>query len=112
MAIDVRPGDLLVVNGREYPVVAVADWEMAFQSPGFARLATKTATVKRTTVASGKRGGAPVAVPGLTLTCTPLDPFDNSKQSTTELQTPFVFLQTFATDSSSFVHIILENLQR
>jgi hypothetical protein len=111
MAIDVRTGDLLVVDGREYPIVGVGDWEMAHQSPGFARMATKTATVKRTPTAGGKRG-APVALPGLTLSCTPLDPYDNTKQGATELQTPFVGLQTFATDSSGFVHIILENLKR
>lgn len=115
MTVNVRKGDLLTVDGVDYTVRDVAAWDMPMQSVrSFTRMATKTATVKRSSTSGGKRTAA-LTLSGVTLSCTPLDPFSGEastgKTLVNENNTPFIGLQAFATDGTSFAHIILEDVQ-
>ncbi len=110
MAVDVREGDVLVVGTDEYPIVSCGEWAFRYGT-GFARLATVTASTKRTpAIAAGKRG-APVENVS-SLICTPLDPVDPALRQRLALDTPHELLQTFVDGGTTFYHLILEDLKR
>lgn len=70
-------------------------------SNSFNRMATVTASTKRATLSSGKRGAPATYL--ASLACTPLDPADPSMraeiQQRFKLQTPVELLQTFVDGS-------------
>jgi len=71
-------------------------------SPSFTRLATVTASTKRSpALADGKRGAPTTNLPSLS--CTPLDPVDPELRQRLQLDTPHELLQTFI-DGSLDVH--------
>lgn len=59
----------------------------------FTRLLTKTATVKRAEIVSGKRGGTPETVIS-NLPCMPLMPVDAETRNRLALDTPHQLMQT------------------
>jgi hypothetical protein len=67
----------------------------------FARLATVTASTKRATMTSGKRGAPTTNV--ATLACTPLDPVDPEIRQRLVLDTPGELLQTFVDNAVDIV---------
>lgn len=60
----------------------------------FARMATVTASTKRSPAVSGGKRGAP-ATNIASLSCTPLDPVDPDLRQRLALETPHELLQTF-----------------
>jgi len=110
MTLAIREGNLLVIGAREYPIRSVADWTMSKQSASsFSRLATLSASTKGTSIASGKRQTGTTLLTGLK--ATPLDPVSPEVAETVHLETPAELLETFITDGSGFVHLIVEALQ-
>ncbi|MDR3572863.1 MAG: hypothetical protein P4L50_03295 [Anaerolineaceae bacterium] len=111
-ALDIREGDILSVDGREYPIKSAAEWAMSRSTnAGFRRLATKSAMTKRAPViTSGKRGPAEIHLANII--CTPLDPVDAQVRQRLGLDTPNELLQTFVASACGFIHLILEDLKR
>lgn len=110
--MDVREGDVLVANGKDYPIKSCAEWSTdRMNTVGLRRMAKVAASTKRSPgIISGKRG-EPVTL--LTsLKCTPLDPVTPDIQKRVALDTPMELLQTFITDNSGFVHLVVEDLKK
>lgn len=113
MSIDIKEGDFLVVGSTEYPIRAVSEYNsiLLTYSRTFARLATVTASTKRSpAVVGGKRGAPALNLTGLK--CTPLDPVDAETRQRLGLDTPHELKQTFLADATGFIHLILEDLKR
>jgi hypothetical protein len=110
--MDILEGDLLVVGSKEYPIRSCAEWETyRMNTPGFRRMATKSASTKRPPALSdGKRGAPATNLTGLK--CTPLDPVSPEIQKRIALDTPMELLQTFLTDNAGFVHLVVEDLKK
>jgi len=117
--VDVVEGDLLVVNdgpyAGTYPVKSVAQWTMSRQSAkSFARLATVSVSRKRKSknALTGKITPAendPTPLTGLKALVDPLDSQAAANvETTTGLDKPTQYLQAQITDSTSFIHVILE----
>ena len=112
MAVDITNGDVLVVGTEEYPIRAVSFWAGAISAGGFARLATLTASTKRSPAVSGGKVGTPV-VKEASLICTPLDPIDPEIRQRLGLDTPHELLQTYIPDNpNGFFYLVLEELKR
>jgi len=112
MSIDIKEGDLLVIGSDEYPVKSVMEWSKShFNTYGFSRMASVSASTKRNpAISSGKRGAAAEKLTGLSIT--PLDPVSNDIIERLALDSPVRLLQTFIADSSEFVHVIVEDLKQ
>lgn len=110
--IDIRNGDLLVVNGLEYPVKAAAWWDGSRASvSSFLRMATVTASTKRNPPPISGVRGAPIT--NLTgLKCTPLDPVDAETRKRLVIETPHNILQTYVYSTTGFTHLVVEDLKR
>lgn len=111
MAVDIREGDILTVSGTDYPIRAVAEWtRTGASSPSFSGLATVTASTKRASISSGKRGTPTQNLASVSIL--PLMPVDPEIRQRLALDTPHELAQTFAADSTGFVHLIVEVLKR
>ncbi len=108
--IDIVEGDVLVVNGKEYPIRAVGEWaDFPPNSLAFKRLATVTAATKRSpALTSGVRGAMTINLIGVR--CTPLDPVDAERRSRLKLNTPNELLETFV-DGDPYLRLTLEDLK-
>jgi len=108
--MDILEGDLLVVGSTEYPIKSCAEWSTSkFLSGSFVRLATVAVSTKRSAIANGMRSAPATNLTGLT--AMPLDPVSAEQAATVHLETPAELVQTFVTDGSGFVHLILEVLK-
>lgn len=109
MALDIQAGDFLVVNSTEYPIRAVSHFEdHGFgDSPAFALMASVSCSTKRSPDVSGSKRGAP-ATKLSNLACTPLDPVNPETETHLQLKTPFTTRQTFISDGTDFVKLIVE----
>lgn len=106
MSLDIREGDFFIVGTREYPIKSCADWATSrMNTSGFKRMATVTAGTKRT-----KKNEPTTNLSNLK--CTPLDPVDPELRKRLVLDTPHELLQTFVSDGTGFLHLILEDLKR
>lgn len=112
MTLDIKAGDILVVDTAEYPIRAVAEYKTARMSRStFARIATETATTKRSPgIVDGKRGDPVENL--VDLTCTPLDPVDPEVRQRLGLNTPHEVLETYLDHADGFMQIIVEELKR
>lgn len=110
--LDIREGDLLVVNGQEYPIRSVAYWQMnRAANLSFRRLARMPAATKRSPgISDGKRGEPRFLLTGLL--CTPLDPADPEIRRRLGLDTPHELLETTLADEEGFHSLVLEDLKR
>jgi hypothetical protein len=110
--MDILEGDVLVVGGKDYPIKECAEWKTTrMNTPGFRRMAVESASTKRPpALFSGIRSEAVTHLTGLR--CTPLDPVSADIQKRVALETPMELLQTFVTDSSGFVHLVVEDLKK
>lgn len=110
--IDVKEGDILVVSSVEYPVRSVGEWvKSSLHTKSFLKMATATASTKRSpAIASGKRGSPSTNLSGLS--CLPLDPVQPELARRLALDTPHELLQTFVSDGTGFLHVIIEDLKR
>lgn len=107
--IDIREGDVLVIGSEEYPVKAVEVWTKAsFNTYGFQRMANVSASTKRATISSGKRSAPTANLSGLK--CTPLDAITAEVAARLALESPVRMLETFLSDSTGFLHVIVEDL--
>lgn len=104
--MDIQEGDVLVVGSREYPIRNCADWDVTgMNSVGFRRMAKVTASTSRV------RKGSPSTILS-NVKCTPLDPVDPELRRRLGLDTPHELKQTFISDGSGFVRIVIEDLKR
>lgn len=109
-ALDIVEGDVLIVNGRDYPIRAVAPWPGAIRrSPAFARFATVTASTKRSPAMTAGTRSAPV-VHLTEIKVTPLYPVDPERVGATKTETPRILLECFA-DGDPFLRITVEDLK-
>jgi hypothetical protein len=112
MTIDIEYGNLLVMNGKDYPVKHVETWSMTRQSAAsFSHLATATAQVKKSSIdANGNRTAASLQTQ--VYKALPLDPLSPEIVKTLEpaLGTPASLRQTVISDSASFVLLVVEVL--
>jgi len=113
MALDINPGDLLVVGTEEYPIAAVEHWEgHGFgTSAAFDRWATVACATKRYPLLGNGRRGA--AVLHLTdLNCTQLDPVQPKLQRSSVLNAPLVVRETFISDGTDYARLELTERKR
>lgn len=111
MATDVKEGDILVVDGVDYPIRSVGSWAWGRTRNGMRRLLTVVAATKRQPAMSGGKRGAPVTY--LTgLRCMPLDPADPDVMQRMALNTPHELLQTVIDGGDTFYALIVEDLKR
>lgn len=104
--MNILEGDLLVIGTKNYPIRSCAEWATTrMNTAGFRRMATLTVSTMRT------KKGEPTALLS-SLRCTPLDPVDSEIRRRLALDTPHELLQTFITDGSGFVHLVLEDIKR
>ena len=110
--MDILEGDTLVVGSKEYPIKECGEWSTdKMNTLGFRRMANVTASTKRPpAISGGKRGEATTKLSGLK--CTPLDPVSSEIRKRVALDTPMELLQTFLTDGSGFVHLVVEELKK
>ncbi len=111
MTLNIQEGDLLVINGREYPIRSCAEWaDVRLNGRSFARMANVEISTKRLpTISNGKRGAPATNLTGLW--CTPLDPVSSDIQRRVALDAPMELLQTFVTDGDGFVHLVVEDIK-
>lgn len=108
--IDIKEGDIFIVDSEEHPVKAVELWPKThFHTEGFKRMANVTASTKRATMTGGKRGLPVAKLSGLK--CTPLDPVTADVIERLALESPVRLRETFIADSTGFVHVMIEDLQ-
>jgi hypothetical protein len=109
--MDILEGDTLVVGSKDYPIKECGEWKTdRMNTPGFRRMDTEDASTKRPpAIAGGKRGAATTNLTGLK--CTPLDPVSSEIQRRVALETPMELLQTFITDGTGFVHLVVEDIK-
>lgn len=109
--LDIREGDTLTVDGKNYPVKAVQTFTTGgFHGSTFRRMAVKQASVTRQ-VADGAGGYTPtILYEGIA--CTPLDPqtFENTRREA--LRTPEQLLQTYIASTNGFYKLLLEDLKK
>ena len=110
MSINIREGDLLVVDGTEYPIKSCGEYTEFGSTPSFTRLATVTASTKRTPAAVGAIRGQPAQVLA-SIDITPLDPVDQELRAKVGVNSAHELLQTFAADTTGYVFLILEDLK-
>lgn len=110
--IDVKEGDILTVSGVDYPVKSVGEWvKSSVHTRSFLKLATVTASTKRSpAIASGKRGSPATNLTGLK--CLPLDPVSPEIQRRLGLDTPNELLQTYVSNGTGLLALVLEDLKR
>jgi hypothetical protein len=111
MLLDIRPGDLLTVEGTDYPIKSAADYSGRGVTPTLRRQATLPAYTKRTaTTSGGKRGNPEIHIAGLR--ATPLDPVDAELKQRLGLETPHQVRQTFLAleGDCAFYHLVVEDL--
>ena len=104
---------MLVVASDEYPVRAVGDWDFRWgATTSFKWMTTKSSvsTKRPPSLSSGKRGVPAEKLTGLT--CTPLDPVMPEVRQRLALNTPHELLETFVSNGSEYLHLILEDLKR
>jgi hypothetical protein len=110
--IDLKEGDILVVSSVDYPVRSVGEWvKTSAHTKSFLKLATVTASTKRSpAIASGKRGSPATNLTGLS--CFPFDPVQPELARRLALDTPHELLQTYLSDGTGFLAVIIEDLKR
>lgn len=109
MALDIEPGDFLIVGSATYPIRAVDHYESHpfGASAGFARMASVTCSTKRSpAVTSGKRGTPTTKL--ASLTCTPLDPVSSETAVYLNIKTPYTTRQTIISDDTDFARVIID----
>lgn len=112
MTLDIREGDILLVDGVEYPIRSVARWALrAANSIGFLRMANVTASTKRppTLSATGTRAAPVTYLIGIR--CTPLDPIDAELRGRLMLNTPHEILETYV-DGDPYLRLMVEDLRK
>lgn len=110
MALDIREGDIYVVNNIEYPIRSCAAWSWSYGA-GIKRLLRLTASTKRSPgIVDGKRSGPVTFLTGVK--STPLDPVSPDIAQRLGLNTPHELLETFVDGGNTFYHLILEELKR
>ena len=110
MALDILPGDFLVVSTTEYPIRAVESWAThGFgTSKAFALQASVSCSTKRPpAVSSGKRGAPAANLTGLK--CTALDRVQPELTAQVPSATPYDTLQTFISDGTDYSRLLLDN---
>ena len=107
--MNVSAGHTLVVNGKEFPIVAAERWTLTQVSSGsFRRQAILTVSLKKESFADGKGDEGIYAT---SVSATPLDPVDAKVRSTLGLETPHTLKETFLESDGEFVHLVVEDLQ-
>ena len=107
--LDIREGDLYVVDSREYPIRSCAEWAWSY-GRAMRRLCTVTASTKRNPPIVDKKRGVPIT--NLTsIKSTPLDPASAEIQQRLALNTPMELLQTYVDGGDVFYALILEDLK-
>jgi len=105
--IDIQQGDILIVNGREYPVNNCAVWICNMPGASFSYLATEKAMTKRAPeIQSMKRGEPIINLVGLH--CMPLDPVSSETIRRFGLESPVNLLETYLADGDQYVHLVVE----
>lgn len=111
MALDIAFGDLLTLDGDEYPIKGVERWNLA-AGMGMLALMTETAATKRAPAMSGGKRGA--AVTHLTaLQCTPLLPLTGEKEPRPlphNVQSFECFIDD--TDGAAVVRVIVDDVSQ
>ncbi len=111
MALDIRNGDYLVVDGQEYPIRSCAAWAWPYNSFAMRRLQIKVASTKRApALTGGKRGPLATVLTGLR--CTPLDPVDPEVRERLALAGPHTVLETFVAGCDVYYHLVIEDMER
>lgn len=106
MALDIVNGDLLTVGGVDYPIRAVATWEMTNPARSFAAMATVSASTKRAAISGGQRALVAKLV-GLSIF--PFQPVeDDTIAKIPEISSPHKVRQTFVRDDAAVIQLIVE----
>ncbi len=107
MALNIKNGDIAVIDGVNYGVKFIAKFDGWGSTFTFNRQAKKTATIKRRpeTVVEGERGALADVI---TVKCTHPDPITEQIAIDAGLKFTNSLRESFAADSTGFVRLILE----
>lgn len=115
MALDLRGGDIWVLNGREYPIRFCKTWKhLPGSTASFRRMCTETASSKRNPAVTGTGRGDPVALLS-GIKCTPADPTD---EGTDDVHTrsmtkgPYQLLSCLVDGGDTFYELFLEDIKK
>lgn len=110
MAFVVRDGDILVVDGRDYPIKSVKSYKTrAYRGGTFSRMATVECSLVRMVPTDGEYERTTIAT---NLLCTPLDPQTYETGRREVLRTPEALLQTYISTSEGYYKLLLEELKK
>lgn len=113
MSLDIREGDLLVMNGREFPILFCGVWKTRIGStPSMKRMCSETASTKRPPAVVGAVRGLPVT--NLTgIKCTPLDPVGQRDLAVRNLPiAPTDARKTIIDGGDTFYEVYVENIRK
>jgi hypothetical protein len=110
--LDIREGDILTVNAKDYPVKFIEVYRGdLFRGSSFLRMARERATIKRMAPSGADYVETTVAE---NMPCTYLDPAsEGTKQKYREvLNTPIAMLETFIASPNGFYKLVIEDLKK
>jgi hypothetical protein len=109
--LDVQNGDVLALEGGEYPIKACEAWPWPAGTRGTLPFAVKTAAIKRSPAMSGGKRGEP-AVHLTGITCTALYPASAEIMRREDLRTPHTLMQCYLDGGDTVYALVVEVLKR
>lgn len=113
MALDIREGDILVMNSRDYPILFCGVWKAKHGStPAMQRMCTETASTKRPPAVVGAvRGDATTNLTSLSVM--PLDPVGGRDINVRTLPiAPHEVRRTIVDGGDTFYEVYVENIRK
>lgn len=108
--LDIRDGDILTVDAKDYPVKSIEAWvSETMRGSSVRRLAVKRAAISRE-VSSGKNYTRQTIIESIP--CMPLDPLTKETQNRAALNTPHKLLQTIVSSEYGFYLVIVEDIKK
>jgi hypothetical protein len=113
--LDIREGDILVMNGKEYPILYCATWKdaVAGSTATFKRMCSETASTKRPPAVSGAVRGDPEELLS-SIKLTPLDPLGRhySMMVATLPRHPYEMRAAYVDGGDTFYEILVEYIRK
>lgn len=113
MALDIREGDFLILDGVEYPILFCEVWESEHGStPSMVRMCRKTASTKRPPAVVGAvRGDAVTRL--AEIKCMPLDPIGQKDIAVRNLpRAPYEMKKTIVNGGDTFYQVYVEKVRK
>lgn len=98
--LDIKEGDYLVHDQREYAIRSVNGFSHVRLSPSFKAMMRLNATIERREITR------------FDVKCSPIQPASVDAYTTTTLQAPVKLLETFVMADDGYLHLVVEAVKR